>query len=197
MAWRFSRSSQIRMLGPCSSQPHPRLRHGSLYAPALYKSTRLLLETNSWQIHEKLQLPLAKTYAYSPDPGNPVGAEYILEERVRGIPLARVWYSWPRKSKIALITQLVEFEAQLMSVCFQQHGCIYYKKDLEEKGIFPQALEAKALLSAGPGKTLSSTNEFALGPLTRTILWQNKRATMKLDRGPCKLSNRSQSLILN
>jgi hypothetical protein len=92
---------------------------------------------------------------------------------------------------MALVAQLVDCESQLMSVCFQKHGCIYFKKDLEEKGVTPQALEARVLLPTGPSEALSSTDEFALGPLSRTILWQNERSTMELERGPCKLFHRN------
>jgi hypothetical protein len=92
---------------------------------------------------------------------------------------------------MALVAQLVDYETQLMSICFQKHGCIYFKKDLEEKGVTPQALEARTLLPTGPSEALSSTDEFAFGPLSRTVLWQNGRSTMELERGPCKLSNRS------
>ena len=145
------------------------------------------------QARKVLCLPIPKVYAYSPGSNNSVGAEYIIEEKVIGVPLARTWYKWTKESKRAFIPRLVDFEAQLMSVCFQKHGCIYYKKDLEEKGISPHALETRELLSTGPGTTLSLTDEFVLGPLTRMDLWQKERATMNLERGPCKLSQRRSS----
>ena len=170
------------------------LRSSYIWFLYVYNSALLLDRTSidDWQIYKKLRLPTAKIYAYSCNPDNPVGAEYIIEEKISGVPLARVWYSWPKESKLALVAQLVECEKQMMSVCFLKHGCIYYKKDLEDKGITAHALEARMLLPTGPSEVLSSTDEFALGPLNRTILWQNERSTMDLERGPCKLSNGSQ-----
>jgi len=87
------------------------------------------------------------------------------------------------------MTQLVDFDTKLASVSFQRHSCIYYKKDLEKKGLPAYDLEARSLSSDGPTRRLNSVlrEEFALGPLTEARLWEGERATMNLDRGPCKL----------
>lgn len=87
------------------------------------------------------------------------------------------------------MTQLVDFETKLASVSFRRHGCIYYKKDLEKKGLPAYDLEAASLSSDGHTSRLNSeiTKGFALGPLTEARLWEGERATMNLDRGPCKL----------
>ena len=70
------------------------------------------------------------------------------------------------------MTQLVDFETQLASVSFRRHGCIYYKKDLKEKGLPADDLEAGPLSSDGPIRRLNSvlTEELALGPLTEAKL---------------------------
>jgi len=71
-----------------------------------------------------------------------------------------------KEFKQAFISQLVNFEAQLMSVCFQKHSCIYYKKNLKEKDISLHALEIRELLLTSSDTTLSLTDEFVLEPLT-------------------------------
>lgn len=123
------------------------------------------------------------------DPLNPVGAEYIIEEKAGGKPLGSLWHQWQIESQLGLVAQLVDFETKLASVSFRRHGCIYYKKDLEKKGLPTYDLEARSLLSDGLTKQINSvlTEEFALGPLTEARLWEHERATMDLDRGPCKL----------
>jgi hypothetical protein len=85
------------------------------------------------------------------------------------------------------VTQLVDLEAKLASVSFQNHGCIYFKADLENKGIFAQSLEA----TFGNSKELDPllTEKYALGPLAQAVLWEGERAAMALDRGPCKSSS--------
>ena len=136
-----------------------------------------------------MNLPVPRIYTYSLDPLNSVGAEYIIEEKAGGKPLGGLWYQWQTESRFGLVTQLVDFETKLTSVSFLRHGCIYYKKDLEKKGLPAYDLEAISLSSGGPVKGLNPalSEEFALGPLTEARLWEGERATMNLDRGPCKL----------
>lgn len=133
-----------------------------------------------------MNLPVPRIYAYSSDQLNPVGAEYIIEEKAAGKPLGSLWYQWQTESRLDLVTQLVDFETKLTSVSFRKHGCIYYKKDLKKKGISAYDLEAKSLSSGDFTKELL-TEGFALGPLVEARLWEGDRATMNLDRGPCKL----------
>jgi hypothetical protein len=86
------------------------------------------------------------------------------------------------------VTQLVDLETKLTSVSFQKHGCIYYRKDLEKKGLRIYDLEARILSPDGSTELLNTavTDEFVLGPLTEARLWEGERATLNLDRGPCK-----------
>lgn len=87
------------------------------------------------------------------------------------------------------MTQLVDFETELMSLSFRRHGCIYYKKDLEKKSLPAFDLDAKPLLSGGRTNEADPAliEDFAVGPLTEARLWEGDRALMELDRGPCKL----------
>ncbi|PVH85726.1 hypothetical protein DL98DRAFT_568045 [Cadophora sp. DSE1049] len=133
-----------------------------------------------------LKLPVPRIHAFSLDSHNPVGAEYIIEEKARGKPLGNFWHQWDTESQIGLVTQLVDFEIKLASVSSRRHGCIYYRKDLVEKGLPTYDLEAKSISTDGTPMQLNSvsTEEFAIGPLTEARLWEGERATMKLDRGP-------------
>ncbi|TVY27963.1 Altered inheritance of mitochondria protein, mitochondrial [Lachnellula hyalina] len=151
----------------------------AFYTTASEVATRHFLRT-------VLKLPVPRIYAYSADPLNPVGSEYIIEEKAGGKPLGSLWYQWQPESRLDLVTQLVEFETKLASISFQRHGCIYYKKDLEKKGLPPYELEARSLSSDGPTTRLNFvlTEGFAFGPLTEARLWERERATMNLDRGP-------------
>ncbi|KAF2455315.1 kinase-like domain-containing protein [Lineolata rhizophorae] len=149
------------------------------YTTASEVATRHFLRT-------VLNLPISRIYAYSSNPLNPVGVEYIIEEKAEDVPLGTLWYQWQTESQVNLVTQLVDFETELMSLSFRRHGCIYYKKDLEKKGLRAYDLEARPLLPGGrasePDPAL--VEDFALGPLTEARLWEGDRATMELDRGP-------------
>ncbi len=120
------------------------------------------------------------------DPLNPVGAEYIIEEKAGGKPLGSLWYQWQTQSRLDLVTQLVDFETKLTSVTFRRHGCIYYKNDLEKKGLPVYDLEAESLLADGLARR-PVLEGFALGPLTEARLWDGEKLMMNLDRGPCKI----------
>lgn len=135
-----------------------------------------------------MNIPVPRIYTYSSDPLNPVGAEYIIEEKVGGRPLGSLWYQWQAGSRLSLVKQLVDFETKLASVSFRRHGCIYYKRDLEKKGLRAYDLEAKSLSSSSPvnNPNFALTEQFAIGPLTEAKQWERERATMNLDRGPCK-----------
>jgi hypothetical protein len=92
------------------------------------------------------------------------------------------------------VTQLVDLETKLTSVSFRKHGCIYQKKDLENRGLLFHDLEATSLNYDGLAWKLDSVpaEEFVLGPLTDARLWEGERAAMNLDRGPCKYSTPSR-----
>ena len=145
-----------------------------------------------------MDFPVPRIYAYSLDPLNPVGAEYIIEEKAEGQPLGTLWHHWKTESKADLVTQLVDLETKLTPVSFQKHGCIYYKKDLENRGLPVQNLDTASPSYDSPAQQLDSASaeRFALGPLTEARLWEGERAAMKLDRGPCKLFNSSKLSIL-
>ena len=140
------------------------------------------------QIHTVFNLPVPRIYAYSLDSSNPVGAEYIIEERASGSPLGNLWPQWSKESQHDLIAQLVDFEAKLTSISFGKHGCIFYKRDLERKGLPAYGLEARFRTSIPSADQVDPGlfEEFAFGPLTEARLWEDERATMNLDRGPCQ-----------
>lgn len=144
--------------------------------------------TGASKLRTVLDLPVPHIYAYALDQSNPVGVEYIIEEKAAGMPLGSLWYQWSKESQLGLITQLVDFETKLASIQFRKHGCIYYKKDLEEKGLLIDNLETVSQSFSCSTKSISSLlTKFSLGPLTAARLWEGERETMDLDRGPCKL----------
>jgi hypothetical protein len=146
-----------------------------------------------------LNVPVPQVYAYSPNPLNPVGAEYILEEKARGKPLGGFWYQLDTESQLGLVSQLVDLETRLASVLFSRHGCIYFKKDLDKKGLRFYNLDGKLMLTDGSIETFSTghMDEYVLGPLTEGKFWEDGRATMDLDRGPCKFPFKTACLCSN
>lgn len=127
-----------------------------------------------------LKLPVPRVLAWSFDAAsNPVRAEYIIEEKAPGVRLGSVWNQWPRKSKLQLITQVVDIQNNLADVTFDMHGCIYFKDDLRSLGEEPKEVNIQSTTTSVP-------DTFAIGPLTTGELWNGVRSGMNLDRGPCK-----------
>ncbi|KAI9673460.1 MAG: hypothetical protein M1817_002922 [Caeruleum heppii] len=123
-------------------------------------------------------IPVPRIYAWSSNRTNPVGAEYIIEEKAPGKPLGSLWYDWPRKSKLDIIAQVAEIETKLASTVFSQHGCIYFRDDLQG------GPAANKPLTTDPPLPRSILDQLTLGPLTAAELWKDERGSMALDRGP-------------
>ncbi|KAF2259616.1 APH-domain-containing protein [Lojkania enalia] len=108
---------------------------------------------------------------------NPVGAEYIIMEKVPGIELERVWPSMNIKDRLALIKTIAGFQKAWTSVSFKKFGSLYYAKDLDEStGNGPLYVDANGIDIID--------EKFAIGPSTGRESIDNGRATINFDRGP-------------
>ncbi|KAH6723476.1 kinase-like domain-containing protein [Leptodontidium sp. MPI-SDFR-AT-0119] len=128
---------------------------------------------------EVLDIPTPRILAWSAQKANPVGAEYILEERASGQPLGALWQDWnklPLVNRFGIIRQLVNMERKLAETTFQHCGSIYFKED------FPQGDDMK--LSGTCTISPSTLGRYALGPMVGIDFWQGPKASMDLDRGP-------------
>lgn len=113
-----------------------------------------------------------EVYAWCSTRENPVGAEYIIMEKLDGTPLGDIWYSMTPKVQHKVIRQIVEWETRLMSLNFPACGSIYYHKDLPSEKTIPL-----------PGQQDAA---FCVGPIAHYSWWRGERRTMHVDRGPCK-----------
>ncbi|KAL8880661.1 MAG: hypothetical protein Q9192_007971 [Flavoplaca navasiana] len=121
--------------------------------------------------------PVPKIYDYSTTSVNPVGAEYIIMEKVAGKPLRTCWHSLTDKEIAKIIGQLVYIEAALFAVNLPAAGSIYHRHDLD--------LETFTVPIPG----LSEDSDFCIGPSADASWWLGERTDLILDRGPCKLGN--------
>lgn len=79
-------------------------------------------------------------------------------------------------ARFGIIRQVVDIERKLTDTKFKLCGCIYFKEDL------PQG--ERLVISS---TILPSTQErFTIGPLVDMDHWQKVKASMDLNRGPCK-----------
>lgn len=140
-----------------------------------------------------LGIPIPRIHCWSAEASsNPVCTAYIIEKKASGQQLGNLWYKWPKDAQFDFVRQLVDIETRLASVSFQEHGSIYYRSDLESKGIackpFSSSIchhETLSMSICDRGDMKLKLQDFAIGPLTDPRLWEGERATMSLDRGPC------------
>lgn len=117
-----------------------------------------------------------------------MGAEYILEEKSSGLQLSSMSYDWREDSQLDLVNQIQEIEERLASVSFSVQGSIYYKSDLESKGVMYAPLDSSIVQLDGAldrVTVISLANVFAIGPSTDPKLWMSERESMNLSWGPC------------
>ena len=126
-----------------------------------------------------LDIPAPKVFGWASrvDDDNPVGAEYIILEKVPGESLGSHWLSLSTGELVAVIKQIVDIEARLFSFRFPKHGSLYYKKDLDEKFC------EDSPNVANEGNPVA--DRFCIGPVATRSFWTEERRQMNLDRGPC------------
>ncbi|KAG5287825.1 phosphotransferase enzyme family protein [Histoplasma capsulatum G186AR] len=72
-------------------------------------------------------VPVPEVYAWSSDPTNPVGVEYIIMGRAPGVPVFKIWGEMSQPRKLELIKQLTKFEHELASIQLPAYGSLYLR----------------------------------------------------------------------
>jgi aminoglycoside phosphotransferase (APT) family kinase protein len=99
--------------------------------PARYTTASEVATINFLQ--NVLEIPVPKILDYSPSVVNPVGAEYIIMERVHGESLASRWLSLSTEEVKHIMTQIAEIEQNIFAFNFPGYGCLYDEHDVEEE----------------------------------------------------------------
>ncbi|PWY63639.1 hypothetical protein BO83DRAFT_393201 [Aspergillus eucalypticola CBS 122712] len=110
-----------------------------------------------------------EVYAWCSTKANPIGAEYIIMEKLDGTPLGNKWFSLGPKEQYKIMTQIVEWETRLMSLNFPASGSLYYSD-----------------LPSGRRTKLDDLDgmAFCVGPIAHYSWWHGERGIMDVDRGP-------------
>ncbi|RAL06576.1 uncharacterized protein BO97DRAFT_474195 [Aspergillus homomorphus CBS 101889] len=136
-------------------------------------------------IREIMGLPVPKIYTWSSDSSNPVGSEYILEEKARGQALGKLWAQMSMPSRCEIIDQVINIEKKLTSVSFSKHGCIYHTSVLSSKIPVYDSLDSMLDSASLPEvRQTSKLSRFTIGPSNDRRMWQSERKFLKLDWGP-------------
>ncbi|RJE21579.1 Phosphotransferase enzyme family [Aspergillus sclerotialis] len=127
-------------------------------------------------VRNVLNIPAPKVYSCSSSTETPVGAEYIIMERSRGVELSKIWDDIRGIDKFQILKQLVGFEKALVSSRFPMYGSLYYAKDLPE--VHPNQLVKVESKEEVEGL------DFAVGPTTNRTFFDNGRDAVDANRGP-------------
>ncbi|KAI1831019.1 hypothetical protein DTO006G1_7914 [Penicillium roqueforti] len=113
-----------------------------------------------------LKLPVPEVLAYSASSDNPIGAEYILMERVKGESLSSRWLSLTTDETKDIMTQIADMERKIFDFHFPAYGSLYHKKDLDGETQIP------------------IVEDFCIGPVSARQFWHGERSKLEIDRGP-------------
>ncbi|KAJ6452285.1 kinase-like domain-containing protein [Mycena sanguinolenta] len=74
-------------------------------------------------VKQHTSIPAPEVYHFEASP-NPVGARYMIMERISGHQLSTTWFTLSPQQRQQLVTQLAEIEAELLNTKFSAIGCI-------------------------------------------------------------------------
>src|SRR5271155_1999096 len=97
-------------------------------------------------------IPVRRVLAWNSDMSNPVGAEYIIMEKVPGVQIFRVWDEMDESNRISIIKRLTQWESELAAIQFPAYGNLYYKSSLHEADMVPldSAMDPRGEFCIGP-----------------------------------------------
>ncbi|KAL3425182.1 hypothetical protein PVAG01_04463 [Phlyctema vagabunda] len=129
-------------------------------------------------VRNVLKTPVPKVFAWSSKAKeNPVGAEYIIMEKVPGIELERVWPTMKTEDRLTVVQTIAKYQKSWTSVSFKKYGSLYYTTDIDTDS------DNEALYTDADGTAVKNST-FSIGPSTGRELIDERRMTVEFDRGP-------------
>ncbi|KAM5490304.1 hypothetical protein MaudMau93_002502 [Microsporum audouinii] len=109
-------------------------------------------------------IPVPKVLAWSSDPKNPVGAEYIIMEKAKGVQLHTVWGDLSQSGRLRVIESLVLMEKQLLSFQFPAYGNLYFRHSIPESScvFLHKDIDSAGLYCVGPAADSAWSNDNVL-----------------------------------
>jgi hypothetical protein len=110
-----------------------------------------------------------------------VGAEFIIMEKVNGVPLVEKWDSMNTLERYKIIDQVIQTEKELANIVLPAYGGLFLRESLSSttrQHPLPQDLDPDGL--------------FCVGPSCRRTWWHDDSTNIIRQRpanvGPCKYS---------
>ncbi|EFQ97873.1 phosphotransferase enzyme family protein [Nannizzia gypsea CBS 118893] len=115
--------------------------------------------------------PAPKVLAWSSDAKNPVGAEYIILEKAKGVQLTKVWGGLSEARRLDVIKGLVLIEKQLLSLQFPAYGNLYFRRSIPNLPHVPL------------DKDIDPSGQYCIGPAA-SLEWADGNETLEYNSGP-------------
>ena len=113
---------------------------------------------------------------------SPVGAEYIIMEKVPGIPLDQVWPKMDIRDRFAIVKAISLYQKAWMSISFTKFGSLYYAQDLDED----LGVQSPLYIDLQNSEVINP--KYAIGPSSGREFVDAGRVDVNFDRGPCETS---------
>lgn len=148
------------------------------------------------RVRADTSIPVPRVFAWDSSPDNELGFEWILMEKLAGVPLMDVWRKIEWTGKLVLIESLAGLINQLGNHKFDRIGSLYFKLALkdcngdlederaggdtpENQGHTPMAEERVRLITGN-----ASLMDFAIGSILSPIFYLDNRLYLPGNRGP-------------
>ncbi|KAJ5477675.1 phosphotransferase enzyme family protein [Penicillium desertorum] len=105
---------------------------------------------------------------------HPVGTEFIIMDKVEGVPLSEVCDTMQLQQKLKVILAMTSPHKKWLSVSFSHYGSLYYAGDVQSPTGNHCVNEGMAI----------NDSEFAIGPATGRDWFDAGRSVLDIERGP-------------
>ncbi len=123
-------------------------------------------------------MPVPRVTAFASSASNELGFEWILMEKVDGVPVHQVWDAMSFDAKSRLTVEVASHFKQLRAVAFPLFGNIYFSD------VWNQVGYAHAATSSSQPPDIGINGPFVIGRMVATRFFRDKRLLLRTDRGP-------------
>ena len=94
--------------------------------------SRLMAST----VNTHTQVSVPRVLAWSSDPSNPVGVEYIIMEKAPGIQLFKAWDDMSDADQFSLVLKLTKLEGQIAKIRFPASGSLCLRESMGDSDAY-------------------------------------------------------------
>ncbi|KAE8137446.1 hypothetical protein BDV38DRAFT_282993 [Aspergillus pseudotamarii] len=174
----WTRSPDISVLKSLAMKYLP---EGSLPVDPFFKTESEVATLAYIRQHTSIPVPRVLTYCSSSD--NELRFEWILMEKIGGIPLSDMWDEMSFDTKASLTTEVCGYLRVLQDLQFTQIGSLYFSSVREQVDTrdFGDDLGAKP---PNAPVNCSIGTDFVIGRVVSPWFFRDKRLFLSADRGP-------------